>query len=119
MIRTLALAVLAAPLPAAAYVSSEGHEYLASCPEDAVVLQSAYPITRILENGANTKHVKGTETITLSADCSAHTDVFGYGTWAWANGGFWISFPAYAIQFPRQELYCAEEPPVVDGRCGG
>lgn len=94
--------------PAHAYVSSEGHEYAAKCTSQGMTLESNHPIVRIIENGANTKRVGGIERIRMEPDCSAYTEVFGYGKWMWANGGFWISFPAYEIRFPRQEVFCVE-----------
>lgn len=121
MIRFSFISLLAFGQPAIAYISSEGHEYQPTCTTESVMLKSVSPVTRIIENGANTKYVKGTEELVLTADCLAHTEVFGYGRWEWANGGFWITFPTYEIRFPRQELYCVsgEPDPLAESKCGG
>lgn len=105
----IALCLLASP--ATAYVSSEGHEYAAHCTEDGLVLETSGSVTRILENGANTQHVSGRETIYLGRACDAYTKAWGYGTWSWANGGFVVTFPRHEYGFPRQEIYCPDDQP--------
>ena len=97
--------------PAEAYVSSEGHEYISHCTKDGLVLQTEGTVTRTLENGANTQYVRGPETIYLGRGCDAYTKAWGYGTWAWANGGFVVTFPRYEYGFPRQEIYCPKGDP--------
>lgn len=118
MFRFIAVLLISAT-PALSYVSNEGHEYDAACTEAGMSLSSKYPVTRIIENGAQTRHVRDIEKIQLGRDCLAQTSTFGFGKWSWANGGFRIDFPTYTIRFPRQEIYCVEgEPdPFVELQC--
>ncbi len=43
-------------------------------------------------------------TLYLGSSCDAYSEVFGTGSWSWANGGFIVSFKNETINFGRQEL---------------
>ncbi|MDH3262439.1 MAG: hypothetical protein OEM24_00405 [Paracoccaceae bacterium] len=95
--------------PAAAqeflYVSSDGDEYRASENEHGGALTSLYPKARFIEAGAESRVVRGIETIYFGRSCDAFTEAFGQGTWNWSNGGFRVTFDnGKILGFPRQEI---------------
>jgi hypothetical protein len=71
---------------AAQYIDSTGREYISKPVERGVLLKSQ------------------DLTIRLNRACRAFSQQYGKGTWAWANGGFVVSFAGNSIAFPRQEL---------------
>lgn len=111
--RSLCLTLAASLMPslaAAQYISGDGHQYELSCNDNGFVLTSQYPVSRWTGMGADTQVITDTEVLMLGNSCDAINEVFGSGTWMWANGGFMAEFDSYRIGFPRQELSC------VDGR---
>lgn len=104
-----------AATPASAYVSNEGHEYSATCTKHGVVLTSAAPVTRLIGYGAGTDYWTGREKIYLGRQCDAMNQIFGHGSWGWANGGFFITFDGKEIGFGRQELYCPDGSDIPSG----
>lgn len=40
----------------------------------------------------------------LGKSCDAYSEIYGEGTWGWANGGFVITFKNETFGFGRQEL---------------
>lgn len=110
--------LLLTPSVAAAYVSSEGHEYSSTCNESGMVLTSVNPVSRFIEQGADSHVISGKEKIYLGIRCDAYNKALGKGEWGWANGGFWIEFASGRVSFPRQEVYCKEnEPQPFDMEC--
>lgn len=109
----LPLAVFFLATPAVAYVSDEGHNYSAICTKHGVVLTSDATVTRQIGHGVGTDYWTGREKLFLGKQCDAMNQIFGKGTWGWANGGFFVTFEGKEITFGRQELYCpgGEEPP--------
>lgn len=106
------------PAPALSYVSSDGHEYDATCNADGYVLTSLFPVARAVGHGAATHHIRGVETLYLGRSCDAYTKAFGHGQWCWANGGFVVEFTGLSVGFARQELYCAARESIGDNcRC--
>ena len=41
------------------------------------------------------------EILEMYMDCSTSSIHHGYGTWSWANGGFFVDFEAVSFSFPR------------------
>ena len=76
--------------------------------KDGVVFRSAFPVSRFIEAGADSRVVEETEVIYLGVSCDVRSKVLGAGTWSWANGGFWLNFENQRISFPRQEVSCDE-----------
>lgn len=97
------------PQPAFAVVS-DGHEYTVTCTKSGYRLDSLYPVVRMVGEGAGTRAVKGNEILYLGRSCDAYTKVYGYGSWCWANGGFFAKFDRHHYAFPRQELVCTPDP---------
>ena len=83
-----------------------GHIYGLACNDNGFVLNSLYPIARIVGEGADRELRQETETIYLGASCDAVHQVFGEGSWCWANGGVAIDLGERQIGLPRQELHC-------------
>ena len=52
------------------------------------------------------------EVILMNSDCSTSSQHHGYGTWAWANGGFTIDFADIGFSFPKMD-----GPPVDNSAC--
>lgn len=87
------------------YVSSAGDDYAIAVNQNGYVLTSRYPKARFVEAGANSHVVRGRETFYFGSNCDAAHDLFGSGTWGWANGGFGADFETgFQLRFPRQEL---------------
>jgi hypothetical protein len=104
----LALAGFMLAGAAEAYVSG-GHEYDIACNEAGFILSSKDPVTRTKGSGAMTQNISGIEKIYLGKSCVAFHEVYGTGTWCWANGGFVADFADFSFGFARQELYCPTE----------
>lgn len=118
--KLLALVVLIlAPTWAAAQTSvhSDGHIFDLTCNASGYVLQSRYPLVRIVGAGIEREVVEGRETVYLGKSCDAVHALYGNGTWCWANGGFVVEFEAFRYGFPRQELYCPINQP-TNLECG-
>ncbi|TFF19867.1 hypothetical protein E3C22_19580 [Jiella endophytica] len=114
----LAISLLAIPCGArAASVVADGHEYDVTCTADGYRLASKYPVSRMVGTGAGSHLVEGREILYLGRSCDAYTKVFGYGSWCWANGGFFAKFDRHHFGFPRQELACLPEPS-FQSNCG-
>ena len=103
---------IAAPLftllasPAAAYVA-DGHSWQLSCNANGYVLQSDYPVSRILGFGADARQSDEREKLTLGKSCDALHSVLGKGKWCFSNGGFEARFEEHNIAFGyKQELWC-------------
>lgn len=120
----VALALLAAPIPALAESLYDGqNEYLVSCSAEGYELVTKFPVTRLLfgEIGADGfEVVQKRESIELAPDCSATHSLMGAGTWCAANGGVLIEFQDLSLGFPRQALFCpaGETSPVEGAACG-
>lgn len=86
------------------YVSGAGDDYTIASNANGYVLTSRYPKARFVEAGTDSRVVRGVETFYFGKDCDAFHDLFGNGTWGWANGGFGAEFDSFRLMFPRQEL---------------
>lgn len=51
-------------------------------------------------------------TLELFPDCKAVSPQYGKGSWAWANGGYLVTFKSKQFGFPRQEIEL-----MAQGRC--
>ena len=51
-------------------------------------------------------------TLELFPDCKAVSPQYGKGFWAWANGGYIVTFKSKQFGFPRQEIEL-----MAQGRC--
>lgn len=51
-------------------------------------------------------------TLELFPDCKAVSPQHGKGSWAWANGGYIVTFKSKQFGFPRQEIEL-----MAQGRC--
>lgn len=117
LLRVLAVAMVSTPHSPAAAVVSDGHEYETTCTDDGYRLDSMYPVTRMMGEGAGTHPVSGKETIYLGRSCDAYHKLYGTGSWCWANGGFLAEFTDHKFGFPRQELSCTRDVE-YEGNCG-
>lgn len=103
-----AVAVCGAPVMAADadyYVSGAGDDYEINANTSGYVLSSRYPKARFIEQGASSYVKRGVETFYFGKTCDAAHEVFGAGSWGWANGGFGAEFnDGFRLMFPRQEL---------------
>lgn len=108
------LLLVGAGLPAAAenapIYAADGHQYSLACNAEGYVLTSLYPVAWPHGIGANTQWTDAKESLYLGKDCDAQHDLFGAGTWCWANGGFVAEFKDHRYAFGRQELICDPEP---------
>jgi len=95
--------ICASPLGAQQpFVSSAGDDYAVSMNANGFAMTSLYPKARFVEQGAGSYVVRGIETFYFGVSCDALHNLFGQGTWGWANGGFGASFDGFEIWFPRQ-----------------
>ena len=110
--RSLALGAAVVMLTgvAVAYNSGEGHLYDLECRVNGYVLTSVYPVARQVGAGAGRELITEIEKIYFGRSCDAFHKLFGTGSWAWANGGFWADFPNHKFRFGGQELFCEPEP---------
>ena len=92
----------------AEYVS-DGHVYDMECTGDGYRFTSKYPVARTVGSGADSHIVTKPEKLYLGRDCDAYHEIFGNGTWCWANGGFVAEFTDMKFGFGRQELWCEPE----------
>lgn len=99
------VAIAAAPASADTYVA-DNHFWELACNESGYALTSVYPMARFREAGAASKVTGKRETLYLGRMCDASHELFGDGSWCWANGGFQAEFREHRIGFPRQELHC-------------
>jgi hypothetical protein len=106
--RSIFIAFTIATSSATAYVA-DGHEYALRCTKDGYVLTSKYPVKRTIGSGTGTRYVSGREKLHLGRNCDAFTKLNGYGSWCWANGGFFATFGEWRYEFWRQELHCEPE----------
>lgn len=58
---------------------------------------------RVSPDGTTLEANKGTENLAIYANCTAFAPLHGWGTWAWANGGFIIAFDTADFSFPRRD----------------
>ena len=86
-----------------AYLSSDGDEFTITYNSHGAILTSISK-KHYAENNASgivhSKHLK----LYLGKDCDAFSNVYGKGTWEWANGGFVIHYSGKDFGFPRQEV---------------
>jgi hypothetical protein len=68
------------------YTDGNGNTYLTSRNANGVILKSTKAI------------------LFLGKSCDAISPQYGKGKWAWANGGFLVTFENTSVGFPRQEL---------------
>ena len=108
MCRWILVFLLVLAVPAAAqmpyYVSNGGDEYEISHNANGAVLTSVYPKAWFIEGGANSRVVRGRTVFYFGKSCDVFHEVFGQGTWGWANGGFGAEFESFRLMFPRQEI---------------
>lgn len=115
-IAVISAALVTAIAPATAQYVGDNHTWNLTCNSSGYQLKSKYPVSRFIENGANSRTTEGIETIFLGRSCDAQHTVFGKGKWCWANGGFSVDFANdQSIGFPRQELSCPNPAYNVDG----
>ena len=108
------IVVTAAPVFAdGTRISSNGDEYSVSIEADLTTLRSLYPKARFIGVGASTEIVRDHDEFLMMTDCKTYSPFFGYGTWAWANGGFFIDFEDIGFEFPQQDAPIEDE----TGRC--
>lgn len=86
------------------YVSDAGDEYVATPNANGAAFQSRYPKVRQVGSGAGRRMVRGLDKMYFGKNCDALHEVYGHGTWGWANGGFGADFENFAIRFPGQEV---------------
>ena len=95
------------------YFSSDGDEFTAQYNEHGAILTSTADKYFTVGSGAGTKWVPEKIIIYLGGNCDAHSDRYGEGSWAWANGGFEISFVSgIYLGFARQDIHIEN-----DGGC--
>lgn len=88
------------------YVSHQGHQYVATANDHGMVLSSLYPAAWFIENGADSRVETHIDVHYLGNDCDAQHDLWGTGTWWWANGGFGVDYEnGRNLRFARQELF--------------
>lgn len=87
-------------------VSSEGHEFYAQMNKNGFLLKSRGKIARYIDFSPNQLGLfKRVEIMSLGKNCDAISNVFGRGTWGWANGGVAVTFRnGKRIGFPRQSI---------------
>ncbi len=113
MIKRFGLAILTVVLATAAvaqedvYATSDGTEYVASTAKDGALIMSREVLTLPVTDDAGTRDQDMIDVVFLGNDCVAKSEVFGLGTWGWANGGFVIELPGHSIGFPRQAPFWA------------
>ena len=104
---TTMAALSASPAIAGGYLSEDGHEYSITCNASGFAMKSRAPVTRFIEDGANSRAVKQrTEVIFFGKSCDAFNKAYGAGTWCQANAGFSATVGGKDILFPRQEPFC-------------
>lgn len=86
-----------------AYTSSDGDEYTIKYNKHGAVLTSVNT-KYFIENNAGAKQISKKLKLYLGKDCDAYSNVYGKGSWGWANGGFRIDFKHKSFGFPRQEI---------------
>ena len=98
MIRAISFGpMLAALLTSPAYaevepVSSSGDIYTFSENVNGFVLTSKYPKSRFIEQGASSYFVDGPDVFYFGRSCDAFHELFGNGSWSWANAGYGAQF---------------------------
>jgi hypothetical protein len=101
------------------YVSSDGHEYRIQCNANGFVLTSRGPVTRMFEDGANSRPIRqNREVIYFGRSCDASNAIYGQGRWCQANGGFGAELQGISYFFPRQESFCFGEYSYFACSCG-
>ena len=110
---TLCLAMGSALIFSSAAVQADyeagGHLYDLKCTNDGYQLTSKYPVSRTTGTGATTQRTTGKEVLYLGRSCDSFHQLYGTGTWCWANGGFAAEFADMRFGFGRQELWCEPE----------
>lgn len=96
-------------------VDSYGREYAVEAAEGWAVLTSVdrREIVMTLADAAqSTQVVVEQDVLAMYQDCTSGSAHYGYGTWGWANGGFYIDFDTISFSFPRMDA-----PPNNGGAC--
>ncbi len=94
---------------------SLGREYFVEAADGWAVLTSvdmrdiAVPMA---DAEQSTRIVHEQDILAMYQDCSAGSAHYGYGTWSWANGGFFIDCDTISFAFPRMDA-----PPENGGAC--
>ncbi len=107
----VAMLLLLGGLPASAEEPTfigDNHSWNVTCGEFGYQLKSKYPVSRFIEQGADSFSTEEVETIRMSRTCEALHSQFGKGKWCQANGGFAIELDNQSIGFARQELSCPD-----------
>ncbi len=86
-----------------AYVSSDGDKYTIKYNKHGAILTSVNT-KQFTKNNAGVERVSKRLKLYLGKDCDAYSDIYGKGSWGWANGGFRIDFKNKFFGFPRQEV---------------
>jgi len=102
-VTSVSLVTLLLSFDVSAYLSSDGDEYTISYNKHGAVLTSVNE-KHFMENNASGRVSSKKLNLYLGKDCDAFSDVYGRGSWEWANGGFVIHFQNKSFRFPRQEV---------------
>jgi hypothetical protein len=84
-------------------ISADGDEFTVNYNSSGAVLTSVTEKT-FLENNASGRSYKEHLKLYLGKGCDAFSEVYGKGSWSWANGGFIVSYQQRTFSFPRQEI---------------
>ena len=86
-----------------AYESSDGDEYTIVYNKHGAILTSVN-VKHFISNDVSVKRTSKRLKLYLGKDCDAYSDIYGKGTWVWANGGFRNDFKDKFFGFARQEV---------------
>lgn len=86
-------------------ISASGDIYTVSENENGFVLTSKFPKSRFIDQGARSFVVEGPDVFYFGRSCDTFHNLFGAGTWSWANAGYGAQFDSgFSLWFPRQDV---------------
>lgn len=79
-------------------------DYIVQITPDGTTLDSVYPHDIVISSdGSESSVFNEHENLAMYANCSAFSPRRGWGSWAWANGGFFIDYSSASFSFPRMD----------------